>query len=111
MPSTTGACQANRQRNKLFLTLRSDPSRVTWEANADEELSIQGAGAVAIRPIRERDKRGGRNLRPQFIKLQTCDVDACFSRREGSKSRARKFERKRKLKRDPKVLFGKDCLD
>lgn len=67
MRSTTGACQTNRQRNKLFLTLQSDPSRVTWEANADEELSIQGAGAVAIRPITEQDKHGGRNLRPQFI--------------------------------------------
>lgn len=69
MWSATGACQTNRQRNKLFLTLQSDPSRVTWEANADEELSIQGAGAVGIRPITEQDKHGGRNLRPQFIKF------------------------------------------
>lgn len=81
MRSTTSACQTNRQRNKLFLTLQSDPSRVTWEANADEELSIQGAGAVGIRPITERDKH--RNLRPHFIKLQICNVNAHFRDKKG----------------------------
>lgn len=63
--STTGACHKNRQRNKLFLTLQSDSSPVTWEANADEELSIQGVGAVRIWPITEQDKHICCNLRPQ----------------------------------------------
>lgn len=45
-PVNYGCMSNKQQRNKLFLTLQSDPSPVTWEANADEELSIQGVGAV-----------------------------------------------------------------
>lgn len=61
----TAACHTNRERNKLFLTLQNDPSPVTWEANAEDELSIQGVGAVRIWPITEQDKHVRYNLREQ----------------------------------------------